>query len=87
MTPAGRMARPSSGWHMTRFALDRCETVHLYGFSMSSNKFHYFDSLVQETVTNAQRDPRHGYTHRFAWEHEVMANWSRLMPERLKLIR
>ena len=87
VTPAGRMARPSSGWHMTRFALDRCDTVHLYGFSMASNKFHYFDSLVQEAVSDAQRDPKHGYTHRFAWEHEVFTTWSNLMPERLKLIR
>lgn len=88
VAPAGRMARPSSGWHMTRFALDRCESVDLYGFSMASEKFHYFDSLVQETVTEAQRDPRHGYTHRFAWEHEVFANWTKMMaPGRLQLIR
>lgn len=84
---AGRLARPSSGWHMTRFALDRCETVDLYGFSMASNKFHYFDSLVQETVAPTQRDPNYGVTHRFAWEHEVFYNWTKTMPQRLKLIR
>jgi hypothetical protein len=44
-----------------------------------------FDSLVQETVTEAQRDPRYGYTHRFAWEHEVFKNWSLAMPERIAL--
>ena len=56
-------------------------------FSMSSKNFHYFDSLVQETVSEAQRDPNYGYTHRFAWEHEVFANWSKTMPERVQLIR
>ena len=38
--PSGRMARPSSGWHMARLALERCDTVNMYGFSMSSDKFH-----------------------------------------------
>ena len=121
LEPQGRQARPSSGWHMARLALARCQKVNLYGFSMSSSKFHCaararralwhcraarggavstaalasppsspalvadFDSLVQETVTEAQRDPRYGYTHRFAWEHEVFKNWSLAMPERIAL--
>ena len=57
------------------------------GFSMASDRFHYFDSLVQERVSPAERDPKHGYTHRFAWEHEVFANWSKIWPDRVKLIR
>mmetsp|Transcript_23091 Transcript_23091/g.52385 ORF Transcript_23091/g.52385 Transcript_23091/m.52385 type:complete len:121 (-) Transcript_23091:835-1197(-) len=56
-----------------------------YGFSMSSSKFHYFDSMVQESVVEAQRDPNYGITHRFAWEHEVFANWSKAMPDRIEL--
>ena len=59
--------------------------VKLYGFSMASTKFHYFDSMVQEAVTEAQRDPTYGYTHRFAWEHEVFRNWSLAMPDRFEL--
>jgi hypothetical protein len=84
---AGAMARPSSGWHMARLALARCERVRLYGFSMASSKFHYFDSLVQEMVTENQRSPQYGTTHRFAWEHEVFLNWTRTMGERVELIR
>ena len=87
-THAGQLARPSSGWHVTRMALARCEKVSLYGFSMSSDKFHYFDSFVQEVVKPEQRDPNHGLTHRFAWEHEVFANWTTtLTPGRLRLVR
>ena len=66
------MARPSSGWHMARLALARCDKVELYGFSLKSDRFHYFDSLVQETVRPVERDPNYGITHRFAWEHEVL---------------
>ena len=84
-TTAGRMARPSSGWHMARLALARCDTVELYGFSLKADKFHYFDSSVQETVAPHERDPHYGITHRFAWEHEVFQNWSRHMPERFVL--
>ena len=69
---AGKMARPSSGWHMARLALARCDKVELYGFSLKSDRFHYFDSLVQETVRPVERDPNYGITHRFAWEHEVL---------------
>ena len=72
---------------MARLALARCDKVRMYGFSMSADKFHYFDSMVQETVKPEERDPRHGYTHRFAWEHEVFLNLSRTMPDRLELIR
>ena len=55
---------------------------------MSSDKFHYFDSFVQEVVKPEQRDPNHGLTHRFAWEHEVFANWTTtLTPGRLRLVR
>tara|TARA_B100000795_G_scaffold136787_1_gene102156 strand:+ start:404 stop:517 length:114 start_codon:yes stop_codon:yes gene_type:complete len=32
-----------------------------------------------------QRDPTYGYTHKFAREHEVFANWSRDLPERFVL--
>ena len=85
--PSGAMARPSSGWHMVRLALSRCDRVRLYGFSMAADKFHYFDSLVQETVSERERSPRFGVSHRFAWEHEVFRNWStHLMPDRLELI-
>ena len=85
----GRMARPSSGWHMTRLALARCTgTVRLFGFSLASDKFHYFDSLVQDTVAAEQRSPHYGVTHRFAWEHEVFLNWSTgPMKGRLELVR
>ena len=82
LEPQGRSARPSSGWHMARLALAKCDKVNLYGFSMAAGKFHYFDSMVQETVTEQQRDPKYGYTHRFAWEHEVFRNWSKAMPGR-----
>ena len=44
-----------------------------------------FDSMVQETVTDVQRDPHYGYTHRFAWEQEVFRNWSMSMPDRVQL--
>jgi hypothetical protein len=57
----------------------------MYGFSLSSDRFHYFDSYVQEVVTPQMRHPRHGTTHKFAFEHEVFANWSRLMPDRFEL--
>ena len=40
LDPPGRMARPSSGWHMARLALSRCDKVNMYGFSMASDKFH-----------------------------------------------
>ena len=86
-SPMGFHARPSSGWHVARLALDRCAKVRMYGFSMSSDKFHYFDSLVQEPVSPMQRDPQYGTTHRFAWEHEVFINWTKTMPERFELIR
>ena len=85
------MARPSSGWHMTRLALSRCTgKVRLYGFSLKSSNFHYFESYVQETVREEQRDPNYGYTHRFAWEHEVFYNWSTTssaLKGRLELVR
>ena len=87
-TMQGQSARPSSGWHVTRMALSRCAKVRLYGFSMAASKFHYFDSLVQETVRPAERDPRAGTTHKFAWEHEVFMNWTKTLPAgRLELIR
>lgn len=70
---------------MVRLALQSCKVVQLYGFSMASDKFHYFDSLVQEEVKPVQRDARYGVTHRFAWEHEVFRNWTKLMPDRLQL--
>jgi len=55
---------------------------------MAADKFHYFDSLVQEEVKPYQRDPRAGTTHRFAWEHEVFINWTKTMaPGRLELVR
>ena len=86
-SPLHTKARPSSGWHMARLALEFCDVVELYGFSMESEKFHYFDSLVQEAVRPADRDPRAGVTHKFAWEHEVFYNWSQQWPDRVKLIR
>jgi len=52
----------------------------MYGFSMEADAFHYFDSPVQERVSPQQRDPAFGYTHKFAREHEVFANWSRDLP-------
>ena len=70
---------------MARLALDSCDAVHLYGFSMASSKFHYFDSLVQEDVRPEQRSPSYGVTHKFAWEHELFANWSKEMPGRVHL--
>jgi len=82
---ASTQARPSSGWHVARMALGMCDKVRLYGFSMSSKKFHYFDSMVQEQISPASRSPDYGLTHRFAWEHEVFANWSRDMPARVEL--
>ena len=36
-------------------------------------------------VVPQQRDPTYGYTHKFAREHEVFANWSRDLPERFVL--
>ena len=57
----------------------------MFGFSMEADDFHYFDSLVQEKVQPQQRNPEYGYTHKFAREHEVFANWSRTMPERVVL--
>jgi len=86
-SPLTTRARPSSGWHMTRLALQSCGKVNMYGFSMASKKFHYFDSLVQETVSPEQRDPTYGITHKFAWEHEVYTNWSKTMPDRLALFQ
>ena len=83
--PPTSAGRPSSGWHVARLALQSCDTVRMYGFSMEADDFHYFDSLVQEKVTPPQRDPRFGHTHKFAREHEVFANWSRHMPERFEL--
>ena len=70
---------------MTRLALGRCDKVRLYGFSLAADKFHYFDSFVQETVTPAQRDVNYGLSHRFAWEHEVFQNWSKWWPDRFEL--
>ena len=86
-TPAGQYARPSSGWHVARLALATCETVHMYGFSMAADKFHYFDSLVQETVKPEERDPNYGITHRFAWEYEVFQNWTLSMAGRFELLQ
>jgi len=83
--PAALRARPSSGWHVARLALESCDKVRMYGFSMHSTKFHYFDSGVQETINPRDRDPAAGITHRFAWEHEVYANWTREMPDRFEL--
>lgn len=40
LEPQGRMARPSSGWHMARLALGRCDKVNMFGFSLASSKFH-----------------------------------------------
>ncbi|KAL1508363.1 hypothetical protein AB1Y20_004473 [Prymnesium parvum] len=86
-SPLNSMDRPSSGWHIARLALQSCEVVRLYGFSMASDKFHYFDSFVQETVTPTQRDIHYGITHRFAWEHEVFRNWTKQMPGRVELFQ
>ena len=86
--PTHSAGRPSSGWHVARLALARCNSVRMYGFSMESDSFHYFDSLVQEQVKPEQRDPSYGMTHRFAWEHEVFINWTwSFPPGRLQLIR
>jgi hypothetical protein len=83
--PTYSVGRPSSGWHVSRLALETCGKVTMYGFSMEADDFHYFDSAVQEKVTPQQRDPTFGYTHKFAREHEVFANWSRDLPERFEL--
>lgn len=77
--------RPSSGWHMTRLALQSCEKVSMYGFSMEADDFHYFDSLVQEKVLPQQRNPEYGFSHKFAREHQIFTNWSRSLPERFAL--
>jgi len=86
-SPRASRARPSSGWHVTRLALGVCRKVRLYGFSLEDSDFHYFDSSVQATVTPPMRDLRHGYTHKFAFEHAVFANLSATMPDRLELLQ
>ena len=83
--PATSQARPSSGWHMARLALASCAKVNMYGFSLEADDFHYFDSLVQEKVRPAERDPGYGVTHKFAREHEVFRRWAEEMPERVEI--
>ena len=83
--PATSQARPSSGWHMARLALASCAKVNMYGFSLEADDFHYFDSLVQERVRPAERDPGYGVTHKFAREHEVFRRWAEEMPERVEI--
>ena len=46
---------------------------------------HFYTATPPLQVVPQQRDPRYGYTHKFAREHEVFANWSRDMPERFEL--
>lgn len=87
-----RSVRPSSGWHTTRLALQLCERVSLYGFSLESRvgsrKFHYYDSLVQATISDAMKDPLSPGTHRFKLEHLIYANWTQAGPlkERIRLV-
>ena len=52
---------------------------------MEADDFHYFDSLVQEKVLPQQRSPEYGFSHKFAREHQIYANWSRILPERFAL--
>ena len=54
-------------------------------FSLEADDFHYFDSLVQERVRPAERDPGYGVTHKFAREHEVFRRWAEEMPERVEI--
>lgn len=81
---SARGVRPSSGWHTARLALALCERVTLYGFSLDSavgnTKFHYFDSLVQATISEAMKDPLAPGTHKFRLEHLIYANWTRHGP-------
>ena len=56
-----------------------------YGFSLEADDFHYFDSMVQEKVRPAERDPNYGVTHKFAREHEVYRRWAREMPDRVEI--
>jgi len=57
----------------------------MYGFSMASDKFHYFDSSVQGHVSPPMREASFGLTHKFAFEHAVFLNWTRSMPRRFEL--
>ena len=52
--PTYSSGRPSSGWHVSRLALETCGKVTMYGFSMEADDFHYFDSAVQEKVPPQQ---------------------------------
>ena len=70
---------------MARLALASCAKVNMYGFSLEADDFHYFDSLVQERVRPAERDPGYGVTHKFAREHEVFRRWAEEMPERVEI--